>query len=234
MYLGKKIAWLDQLDHLLQSQGLSLDSQQSCHTYVRRTSVLHDMYVTTMQVPYESPILSQLLDLICLAKINLFEPRLESTTQMTWQYSILYQSKNERWNILKEICKFEGISLFKICTWEPGPVLGNLDLNKTLVGDLYSGTWTCTREPRPVLVYVLTCTRFCIHGPISVTHTVYLLSMYSNMPNKRACMFISGKVCLLGSIEVRGQTLPEINVHARLFGTLEYILSFHKFVQILF
>ena len=37
------------------------------------------------------------------------------------------------------------------CTWEPGPVLGNLDLNKTLVGDLYSGTWTCTREPGPVL-----------------------------------------------------------------------------------
>ena len=32
------------------------------------------------------------------------------------------------------------------------------------------------------------------------------------MPNK-----------LLGSIEVRGQTLPEINVHARLFGTLEWM-----------
>ena len=40
------------------------------------------------------------------------------------------------------------------------------------------------------------------------------------MPNKRV---ISGKVvCLLGSIKVRRQTLPEINVHARLFGTLEY------------
>ena len=31
-----------------------------------------------MYVPYESHILGQLLDLICLAKINLFEPRLES------------------------------------------------------------------------------------------------------------------------------------------------------------
>ena len=44
---------------------------------------------------------------------------------------------------------------------------------------------------------------------------------YSNVPNKRACTFISGKVCLLGSIKVRRQTLPDINVHARLFGTLE-------------
>ena len=131
-------------------------------------------------LPYESQILGQLLDLICLAKINLFEPRLESHNpyDMANQYSILYQSKNERQNIFKEICKFERISLFKICTWEPGPVLGNLDLNKTLVGDLYSGTWTCTREPRPVLVYVLTCTRFCIHGPISVTHTVICLILY--------------------------------------------------------
>ena len=49
-----------------------------------------------------------------------------------------------------------------------------------------------------------------------------LLFCYSNVPNKRACTFISGKVCLLGSIKVRGQNLPEINVHARLFGTLEY------------
>ena len=43
----------------------------------------------------------------------------------------------------------------------------------------------------------------------------------SNVPNKHACTFISGNVCLLGSIEIRGQTLPEINVHERLFGTLE-------------
>ena len=32
--------------------------------------------------------------------------------------------------------------MFKIRTREPGPVLGNLDLNKTLVGDLYSGFTT--------------------------------------------------------------------------------------------
>ena len=31
--------------------------------------------------------------------------------------------------------------------WEPGPVLGNLDLHRSLVRDLYSGTWTRTREP---------------------------------------------------------------------------------------
>ena len=34
--------------------------------------------------------------------------------------------------------------------------------------------------------------------------------------------FISSKVCLLTSIEDKRQTLPEINMHARLFGTLEY------------
>ena len=43
----------------------------------------------------------------------------------------------------------------KIRTWEPGPVLGNLDLNRSLVWNPYSGTWTRTREPGPVLVYVL-------------------------------------------------------------------------------
>ena len=42
------------------------------------------------------------------------------------------------------------------------------------------------------------------------------------MPNKRACTFISGKVCPLTLKEPKRQTLPEINVHARLFGTLEY------------
>ena len=31
-------------------------------------------------------------------------------------------------------------------TWEPGPVLGNLDLNRSLVWDLYSGTWTRSWE----------------------------------------------------------------------------------------
>ena len=50
------------------------------------------------------------------------------------------------------------------------------------------------------------------------------MGTYSNVPNKRACMFISGKVCLLGFIEVMRQTWLEINVHARLFGTLEYLL----------
>ena len=41
----------------------------------------------------------------------------------------------------------------KIRTREPGPVLGNLDLDRSVVWDPYSGTWTRTREP--VLVYVL-------------------------------------------------------------------------------
>ena len=36
-------------------------------------------------------------------------------------------------------------------TQEPGPVLGNLDLNRSLVWDNYSGTWTHTQEPEPIL-----------------------------------------------------------------------------------
>ena len=45
---------------------------------------------------------------------------------------------------------------------------------------------------------------------------------YSRVPNRSPCAFISGKVCILGSIKVRRQTLPEINAHGLLFGTLEY------------
>ena len=41
-------------------------------------SFRHKIVVKLPYIPYESQILGQLLDLICLAKINLFEPRLES------------------------------------------------------------------------------------------------------------------------------------------------------------
>ena len=54
---------------------------------------------------------------------------------------------------------------------------------------------------------------------------------YSYVPNKRACTFISGKVCLLTLIEPKRQTLPEINMHACLFGTLKYL---HKMVYFCF
>jgi hypothetical protein len=45
-----------------------------------------------------------------------------------------------------------------------------------------------------------------------------LNSKYTSVPNRCACTFISGKVCILTSIEDKRQTLTEINVHARLFG----------------
>ena len=45
---------------------------------------------------------------------------------------------------------------------------------------------------------------------------------YSSVPNRLACMFISGKSCLVTSIKDERQTLSEINMHACLFGTLEY------------
>ena len=44
---------------------------------------------------------------------------------------------------------------------------------------------------------------------------------YSSVLNRRACTFISCKFCLLSSINAKRQTLQEVNVHARLFGTLE-------------
>ena len=50
------------------------------------------------------------------------------------------------------------------------------------------------------------------------------LVQYSNVPNKPACTFISGKVCLLTLIEPKRQTFLEINVHAGLCGTLEYMM----------
>ena len=52
--------------------------------------------------------------------------------------------------------------------------------------------------------------------------TIALQITYSSLPNRCSRMFISCKVCLLTSIEDKRQTLPEIKVHACLFGTLEY------------
>jgi len=46
-------------------------------------------------------------------------------------------------------------------------------------------------------------------------------SLYSRVPNRSPCAFISGKVCLLTLIEPKRQTLPEINAQGLLFGTLE-------------
>ena len=53
----------------------------------------------------------------------------------------------------KEICKTEVISIFffKIRTRGPGPVLRNLNLNRSLVGDPCIGTWTHTQELGPML-----------------------------------------------------------------------------------
>ena len=52
------------------------------------------------------------------------------------------------------------------------------------------------------------------------------LCMYSILPNRHVCAFISDKVCLLILIEAKRQTLPEINVYTRLFGSIEYLMHF--------
>ena len=47
---------------------------------------------------------------------------------------------------------------------------------------------------------------------------------YSGVSNSCRPMFISGKVCLLASIKVKRQILPEINVGLQLLDTPEYVL----------
>ena len=75
----------------------------------------------------------------------------------------------------------------KIRTWEPGPVLGKLDINRSLVWDQYSGTWTRTQE---LWIWPVLVTRLCTQvpeyntfykgkkevGPISMGHTVALIN----------------------------------------------------------
>ena len=51
---------------------------------------------------------------------------------------------------------------------------------------------------------------------------------YSILPNRHVYTFISGKVCPLASIKVKRQTLPEINIHVLLFGTLEYVPTYFR------
>ena len=52
-----------------------------------------------------------------------------------------------------------------------------------------------------------------------------LWSQYSIHPNRHVCTLISGKVRLLILIEAKRQTLPEINVYTRLFGSIEYLVE---------
>ena len=82
---------------------------------------------------------------------------------LQFSYYKFYRMSNRYWANILSILK-------------PGPVLGNLDLNRSLVWDLYSGTWTHTRKLWiwPVLVYVLrfpSTTFKC--GSISMGHTVH-------------------------------------------------------------
>ena len=51
----------------------------------------------------------------------------------------------------------------------------------------------------------------------------FFLTLYSILPNRRVYTFISGQVCLLGSIKVKRQILQEINVYTRLFESIEYL-----------
>ena len=50
-----------------------------CFSFLGKIPYKKQVYFIAFQyIPYESPILGQLLNLICPAKIYLFEPRLES------------------------------------------------------------------------------------------------------------------------------------------------------------
>ena len=60
-------------------------------------------------------------------------------------------------------------------------------------------------------------------GPKWQWRTQQACFMYSIHLNRHVCTFISGKVRLLILIEAKRQTLPEINVYTRLFGSIEYV-----------
>ena len=66
--------------------------------------------------------------------------------------------------------------------------------------------------PRCIYCRLVQVSMFTL-GSVLIQHRV---------PNGSPCAFISGKVCLLGSIKFRRKTLPEINAQGLLFGTLEY------------
>ena len=62
----------------------------------------------------------------------------------------------------------------------------------------------------------------------SVRSFLIFIPLYSIHPNRHICTFISGKVRLLILIEAKRQTLPEINVYTRLFGSIEYLWTLTK------
>ena len=89
------------------------------------------------------------------------DPDSNPITHTTWQTSSASTNINPK---MKDRRFFDGLQkwgdfhyFFKIHTQEPGPVLGNLDLNRLLVWDPYLGSWTRTWELWiwPVFVYVL-------------------------------------------------------------------------------
>mgnify|MGYP007022723727 CR=1 FL=1 len=84
---------------------------------------------------YKSPILGHFLNLTFPAKINLFEPRFKFMTQGT---KLLILFVFERYQRLKLFFLWFSPTYPKAWTrtWEPGSVLGNLDLNRSLVSFL--------------------------------------------------------------------------------------------------
>ena len=80
-------------------------------------------------------------------------------------------------------------------TREPGPVLGNLYVLILFILDPYSGTWTRTRE-LPVLLYVL---RFLSTGPIDAW-------LFCHVP------WVIGFESGLKKIDIRSRSWPNISV----------------------
>ena len=94
---------------------------------------------TVLYIPYVPPILGQLLDLISPAKIHLCEPRFKS-------YDLWHMANCLSWFVIKNITDY--IFFRNLKFWWFSPIFFQ---------KLYSGTWTRTREPEPVLgnLYVL-------------------------------------------------------------------------------
>ena len=93
------------------------------------------------KVSYESPIFGQILNLISLAKINISDPRFKSITHGTCHTCTASNTKMRWFQIFFQ-------NLYRTRTREPGPVLVNLNLNRSLARDLFSGTWTRTWDKK--------------------------------------------------------------------------------------
>ena len=94
------------------------------------------------------------------------------------------------------------LRIFKWCELMNPAVIFFFFFKGHLIWKCPFGVFNSTKKPTKI---------FC--RSVEVLRGQQIKLTYSSVPNRRACTFISGKVCLLTSIEDKRQTLPEISMH---------------------